>query len=369
MFTLFDNGFINVVAIIFIMIFCLFIFLYLLAQLIKVIPIIRRTVVKVIDYFYLILVPIPVLYLVIYHYNVKNGVLTSGFFLEQNLAVTIEKLSWYFFSVGIFSATLKYLNTITYVKNKFKEIILSKEFDDVLTKKLEILAYSNEYLINNNNIDEIWRTVTLAKYEKKFPVIYDKLKDVVYNNLDEESISFYYKHFDIDFDISLMEDNENVKFEIATRFTLVRASIEEFEWNFTFDALKEDFESVDENTLVYDTELNEEFSPVDSEKIDLGGSFRLKLKYNLSGKLEYNIKNTRTFTQRITHDRIYGFGSKRILDDLKVTIRTCDKMAVFFSSVNSIKFDKETKKNKEVSYIYRGLTTPGEKFKLFLIRN
>ncbi|MEL4306719.1 hypothetical protein [Joostella sp. CR20] len=354
-------------------VFALYIALFVISLITKSIPAIKNMALKIIDYFYLILIPFPVVYLVLYSASLENGELSSEFFLDTQVAVTLKDLSIWFFTAGIFSATIKYLNTITYVKKKFKDIILSKEFDSVLSKKLEIMAYSKEYLKEHANIEDLWRKVTLLKYETEFPAIYSKLKDIVSNEFNEKNTSFYYKHFTMEFDLKLHSNNNDIEFEINTTFTIVRPNKEVFEWTFDHEVLTELLDTEKSNAIkVYnlDPGKEKEFEPFNKDVSPSRDGFSVvRLVYELKGKEEYHIKHKRIFTQDINKDRYYGFGSKRILDDLKVSIKHCDKLSVFFTNVNNVRFISEIKQGENTqTHTHNGLITPGENFKFFLIR-
>ncbi|MFC2109857.1 hypothetical protein ACFLSU_04705 [Bacteroidota bacterium] len=362
----------NIVAILIAAMLAMYMVLFIVSLITKSIPAIKHMAIKIIDYFYLVLIPFPVIYLILYSISLENGELKSNFFLDTHLATTLKDLSIWFFTAGIFSATVKYLNTITYVKKKFKEIILSEEFDNVLSQKLEIMAYSKEHLKEHSDIEELWRKVTLLKYETEFPSIYSKLKDIVNNDFNEKNTSFYYKHLTMDFDLKMLGNNKDIEFEITTTCTIVRPNIDAFEWEFKHEVLTELLETQENIVEVYNLDPGSEtyYEPQDKKINPSKEGFSIvELTYKLKGKQEYHIKHKRKFTQNIDKDRYYGFGSKRILDDLKVNIEHCDKLNIFFSSVNGVTFIHETKENKNIqTHIHNGLITPGEKFKLFLIR-
>lgn len=372
MFRIFESAFWNVVAILVASLLALYIVLFVISLITKAIPAIKNMALKIIDYFYLVLIPFPAAYLIFYAASLEEGKLNSDFFLSTEVALTLKDLSIWFFTAGIFSATVKYLNTITYVKKKFKEIVLSKEFDDVLSRKLEIMAYSKDYLKEHANIEDLWRKVTLLKYESEFPSIYSKLKDIVYNEYNEKNTSFYYKHFTMDFYLKLNDNGNDIEFEINTNFTIVRPNKDPFEWTFDHEVLTELLQTEESNVKVYNLDQGQEadYKHESREVVPGRDNFSLvKLVYKLEGKEEYHIKHKRKFTQDIENDRYYGFGSKRILDDLKVNIEHCDKLKVFFTNVNGVKFIKEIKEEKNIqTHIHNGLIIPGEKFKLFLIR-
>lgn len=374
MFKIFENQLGNVIVTGIAALLVLSLFFYIISLIIRNIKVLRDITKKLVDYFYLVLIPFPVLYLIAYAAFIKDGILSADFFISKEVAMTLKELSIWFFTAGIFSATIKYLNTISYVKNKYKDIILSDEFDKVLSKKLEILAYSKEYLKEHADVDELWRNVTLIKYESEFPSIYQKLKESISNDFNKKDTSFYYKFFNLDIDLKLLDNNKDIEFNIETNFTIVRPNKEKFEWKFSYKVLRQDNGDESDNLLVY--RLNKknntqiEYNGKDPEIEPLENFDLVRLSYELEGELDYHIKNTRKFIQNIEEDRFYGLGSERIFDGLKVNIEHCDKLSVFFSGVNDINFQKIEKKNKNSqTYFYNEVIKPGEKFKLFLIRN
>ena len=367
---LFDNNFYNVVFIIFIIIIVFFIIVYLTDLLTRYYPVIRKFFSYVVERMYVILVPIPVIYLIYFYSNYNEGILQDDFIFQKDVAEILEKLSIWFFTVGIFSATLKYLNTIAYVRKKFKEIVLSKEFDEKLSEKLEILAYSDDFLQKHNNIEDIWERVTLFKYKSEFPLIYPKLKEKINNSLfNKHATPFYYNHFCITIDIKLVSEN-SLEITTSTRYSIMRPSIEEFEWNFFFKILKSDYVNLlpslelkfDDGEIINFDEKN--------SKIEENGEYMdINFEHSFKGKHEYHIRTKRKVIQNIDNDRIIMVGSSRIIDYFDVTINCSPNLNYVFSESNQNKFEKETFEDERTKFTHSKILLPGEIFKVFLIRN
>lgn len=367
-FHFFDNNFLNAVSIICLFIICLFIVLFIIAKIVDWVPIIKNAVTKIISHFYLILIPFPVFYLIYYNANIYNDTLVDSFPIKTEVAEILSQLSIWFFTVGIFSGTLKYLNTITYVKNKFKEIILSQEFDDKLSSKLEVFAYSDESLEKYEKIEELWERVTLLKYKSNFPLIYPKLKNKINNELfSKETTPFYYRNFFMDISIKLEGDDLIIKKK--TRYTLIRPNTDSFNWSFRTEVLKTDTEDTEAHLKLF---LNDD-QPIEfdenNSKIEHMGDFTvITFEKEFKDKIEYDIVTERKSIQNIDDDRFIGFGTNRIIDYLEVNVICCDKLKYVFNDLNKYRFKKSELFNGGTKYIYSNVITPNDVFKIFLIR-
>ena len=363
MFRLVENNVFNLLLIVVIIFAGLFVISFLINYVTKLIPYIRASMKLLFDYSYVVLLGVGLLYLVSYHSSSINGVLQDGFYFKKDLADALEKLSYLLFSVGAFSATLKYISSMSIFKKQFKNMIISDNF--------KAFAYSEEHLKKQDNIKEIWKTVTLCKYRSSFPLIYDKLEE----NLDNElfikaNTSFYYKHFDVIYNLSLV-DGKYVHIEYITNYTIVRNTTNKFIWTFSTTMLKKEYESKNnpfkvevfgENGMIFD---KSNLEPVlNNDKVTLN------FTKELEGKTEYHIKKTKYSRLNIDEDRMLGFGSSRIIDDLKVTIKYCSKLKIVFSTVNKNQFSVNIDESNRIhEYENRELILPGEKFKIFLIRD
>lgn len=320
---------------------------------------------------YIILLVPAFLFILFYSYYLFNE--NAGERLKEydGLIKYLGQICLLFFGSGIFTVALKFLDSLNVFQNNFRKIILSEEFDNLLTNKIEALAYSKDHLIKQENLEDIWETITLCKYQKQFPSLYEELKQNIKNDLfSKDNISYYYKHFIIHYDFSLANDNCTVKIVNWTKYTIVRPTRESFVWDFKMKLLKEDDESnqvdikfsvTNQDGIVFETD--------DLEESRDGLFIEKRITKELSGHIEYHIDRKITSYQNIDKDREYSFGSDRIIDDLDITIKHSNNLNVFFTSVNKNNFRKEDLlRDNEYSYVNRDLLLPGEKFKLFLIR-
>ncbi|MEW4922568.1 hypothetical protein [Algibacter sp. 2305UL17-15] len=256
------------------------------------------------------------------------------------------------------------------MKQNLKKVISSKDFDKKLEKQLKQITFSEGFLIEQSNLPELWETVTLCKYRQQFPELYPKLKKKIDNELFiTDNISYYYKNFQINYNIELIDINYIKVIESAS-LTIVRPNINEFEWDFgvTFD------DTPDEN-ITYD--LTFEIKNVDGiifEENDIKtrkkpGLINKYIAKKLSGQLEYHIERRIELVQDLRVDRQFSFGSDRIIDDFSLKIKHCDKLSVFFTTVNKNKMYHNGAFNKEdLAYINRDIFLSGEKFKIFIYK-
>jgi hypothetical protein len=282
----------------------------------------------------------------------------------------LSEISILFFTAGIFSSSLKYLQFLGIFEKEFKKAISSKEFDQKLEKQLKQITFSEDFLIKQSNLPELWETVTLCKYRKQFPDIYPKLKSKVNNELfSNDNISYYYKNFQLSYTLSL-EDEIYVRIIEKATLTIVRPNREVFEWDFgVVNMLDKDeritsllkFNVKNMNGMEFDyNDINEDIKE---------GFVNRFIKKNLSGKLEYHIEREINSVQNIEKDRVFGFGSSRIIDDISVRIQHSKDLNVYFEAVGGNKyyhnaaFDEDDK-----AFINRGVFLPGEKFKIFIYR-
>lgn len=326
------------------------------------------------NYSYLILISISVLF-ILFH-DIWN---LTGNFMDKKLADVLYGLSKAIFSIGAFSGAIKYASTLKLFKEQYKKIVMSEEFSDLLGSKLDAFAHSTDYLekLDLYQLKELWQDVTLTKYKNSFPLIYDDLKGNLENELFlKANTSFYYKHFHVEYDIELDQIDDNfINVKYVTNYTIVRNNETKFEWEFYKTLHKDNYDSLDIETLinidgyeVYDSKKAEYVKDVENGEI-IDNQIYLKCTETLEGKKQYNVQKTSTYKQNLSIDKALGFGSGRIIDDLFVTIKYSDNLDVFFNKVSNNKFDETVdKKNRVLKYENRKLLLPGEKFIIFLLR-
>jgi len=372
MFRLVNNNFLNIILIFCLFILSLIIVIYIIDKTLKLIPYLRKTANLIIKYMYIILMPFPILYLIYYYGFWKNGTDESVQFLGPETADYLKQLSLIFFSGGIFSATIKLINSLVIFKKHFKNVIISKEFDEILTKKLDILTFSNEHLLKQNNLEEIWKKVTLCKYEQKFPELMNKLKDNLENELFfENNLTCYYRNFRTQINLELLENNI-VKITEISSFSIVSNSRKSFEIDFWISSNKKDQKEIYTkivpekckiNGVLFDDKLKEVESDVEEPNQAIK-----TYRFELNGNKEYHIERSVEMTQKISEDRVFSFSSSRIIDDMSIHIQYCDRLDVFFSSVGKNYFKEDNQILTGKSYINRDVLLPGEKFKIFIFK-
>ncbi|UNY99762.1 hypothetical protein MQE36_05305 [Zhouia spongiae] len=273
------------------------------------------------------------------------------------------------FSAGVFSVGLNFLDSLNVFKRNFKKIVMSNEFDELMTNKIDALAYSPSHLLKQNNIEEIWQTVTLCKYKKEFPELYDKLKSKIRNDLfTKNNISYYYKNFQVNYKIKLLED-KYLEINERTSYTIIRPNRDEFEFDFSTS-----FNIEDENNGVDVKFYIKNGEQRDFEEIECVEETIKKIKKKtfskmLSGHKEYHMESDVVLKQNIDEDRHFAFGSARLMDDLTVFIEHDKNINVIFKPLNNNKlYHNGTHHDDKHSYINRDVLLPGEKFIMFFYR-
>lgn len=324
---------------------------------------------------FLILILFPLFYLVYYYayYIPCKNQLNPSFWIRPETAEFLLKASLTFLATGTLTGTIKWLNNLAFFKKQFSEIIKSDEFSNVLSEKMKELALSDDYLLQRNDLEEIWTRVTICKYKQKFPELADEIQEKIENDLFIERIlSYYYKNFRIQLNFSLEDDI--IKIVELTSFTVISNTTDKIEINFGATS------PVDETEGVY-TKFIEEGCKCDGKILELkmengkdsAGVDDLRdtlFKADLQGKKKYIIERQIEMTQDIKEDRVFSFSSSRIIEDLSINFKHEPKLNLFFSPSGKNIFNKDNQLRGELSstYINRDLLLPGEKFKIFIYK-
>ena len=327
----------------------------------KLFPIIRKTLVYIKNNLFILFIIPAIAFVFIDNTYDQFKTIKNYEFLKD--------LSKILFSAGVFTTALNFLDSLNVFKKNFKAIIMSEEFENLITSKIDALAYSEEHLNKQSNLDKIWQTVTLCKYRQEFPELYNKLENKIENLLfKKNNISYYYKNFQVNYFIEL-NDTKYVTITERTSFTIIRPTIEEFTFDFKSaynnqdprDIVKVNFYSkntteIDFSEIEVNTTINKNISTMTCSKI-------------LSGHLEYHIESKVVMSQNIELDRIFTFSSGRIIDDLTIFIEHNDDIKITFVPLNNNKFHHNgTHSENKISYINRDVLLSGEKFILFFYR-
>jgi hypothetical protein len=339
----------------------------------------------VFNYFYVVLIPIPILYLIYYYllFNPKN----KGTYIFNSLELIndLKSLSFWFFTAGVFSAATKIISNLSIFKKQFEEVIisdsfkkefkqilLSQEFEDLLTKKFEILTFSHDNLNKQPNLDEIWKNVTLCKYEKHYPQLMTKLKDKIENELFvDNNLSCYYKNLRIQVKFTLL-DNDIVHIIETSSSTIVATTDEPIDMEFFVTSHENDGDNVFTKIIPEKTKINdiafEEDAFKDVNPIKEGEFYKKIFKHQLKGSKEYHIERCIEMKQKLHDDRIYSFSSSKIIDDIYINLVHCEKLNLFFSNVDKNEFKKDNINNGGINFANRDILMPGEKFKVFIFK-
>jgi len=311
----------------------------------------------------LLLFSIPILTLIFLNY----------FSFSEITMEYIKKLSYGVVSVGVFSAILKYINTLGFVKTHIEDLIVSKKFNDVIRNNFEAFVFSDEFFnsISKDDLHNRWKSITFFKYKNKFPTLWDKmnLKEYIINNIffSKEILDYYYKSFRIQYNFSLDEDENAIKILQKTDFTLVTNNVNEIKFTFwsTNNSSNPQEPTIDVNGTIIDgitLKILKENNDIYSE---ISENDNKKMTITLSGKKEYHIELVMNMVQEYNIDRSRSFMSSKIIDDIFIEVHCCDKLDFFFEPLNDNVFNKDLFldnggfKNKDI-------IMPGELFIIFI---
>lgn len=346
-------------------------------------PMLSEFLDNVAKYSYIVSLIVPVIYLP-YYYFLYGPSETNPPLISVEIHEYIKTISIVIFTAGIYSAATKWVTNSETFKSNFKKTILSQEFDDLLTKKMDSFSLSDNYLLSRSDLNDIWSRITVFKYIQKFPEIEDALKSKMNNELyHENNLTYYYKNFRTQLNYELLDDNI-VKITEISNFTVVANDIEPREMNFwisTNDVERseegsEEGESFETDKILY-TRYVPDRCTIDGMKLDiksLNENKNEKYKYvklftaELKGKKRYEIERSVEMTQNLETDRVFSFSSARIIDNLSVKINHCEKLNIFFSPVGDNIFKLDNQITEGQSYLSREILLSGEKFKTFIYK-
>jgi hypothetical protein len=349
--------------------------LYLGDQLLKHWSFFKKVRESMKDNYFLILIFFPLFYLVYFYayYLPCKGNANSFIWVRPETAEFLLTASLTFLATGTLTGALKWLNNLAFFKKQFSELIKSDDFSNVLSEKMKELALSDDYLLQRNDLEEIWTRVTLCKYQQKFPELAPEIQKKIENDLFlEKSLSYYYKNFRLQINLSL--EGDIIKTTEISSFTVISHTTDKIEINFGMSS------PVVDGGEIY-TKLIHEECKCDGKVLDLktengedeDGNLDLKntlFKAYLEGKKKYIIERQIEMTQNIKDDRVFSFSSSRIIEDLSINLKLDKKLDHFFSPVgkNVFYIDNQLRGEQSKSYINRDLLLPGEKFKVFIYK-
>lgn len=326
------------------------------------------------NYFYLFFIVPALGYFIFYSIYTFNGELQTSLIAYSKGIEYFQKIAILILSASIFSGAIKYLQFLGVFKNDFEKIIMSDSFKKLLSDKIESLAYSEDHLIKQNNLEKIWKLVTLCKYKKYFPEISEKTEKRMGENpfFKDGSLAYYYKNFQMNYDIEIA-DGKNVIITENHSYTVVAPNKEcvEFDFHSTFTKGAEnntemEFEIKNLASIVFvDTDIL-----ITPENAKDGDIITKKVTKRLKGLREYHIESKIVHKQNLDLDRVFSFSSDRIIDDLTVNLKKCDNTEIIFHPLNGNKLHSTNTGFKDYdTYINRDIFLPGEVFIMFFYKN
>jgi hypothetical protein len=349
-------------------------FFYLLDIILKYLGIFQGGKIFLKKNYFLILIFFPFFYLVYYYayYLPFKNTNISSIWIKEETADFLWTASLTFLGTGVASGTIKWMNNLAFFKRQFTELIKSKAFNDVISDKMKDLALSDDYLLQRNDLENIWKRVTICKYQQKFPELSQEIGEKIENDLYlERSLHYYYKNFRVQINFTL--EGDIIKIVEIASFTVISSSTDKIEVNFGTTS------DIEDNDAIY-TRFIPEFCKCDGKKLELKTYMEneigdisanyTRFKAELSGKKKYIIERQIELTQNITDDRVFTFSSSRIIEDLSINLKHDNNLKLFFSPVGKNVFDDDNhlRGERSISYISRDLLLPGEKFKVFIYK-
>lgn len=351
----------------------LFIFYYSKFEKIKIY--LKNVVESINNNLYLYLLPFPIIYLLFYYFYYlpnlefyKSSREELPFFCKVETVDYLKSISIIFFSGGIFSATVKLINNLIVFKKNFQKVILSDEFDLLLKDKFQILALSDNFLLNRTDIQDIWSRVTTCQFEQAFPELKNSIVKKLENDFfNDKMLTYYYNNFRIQINLELL-DNDVVKITEVSNFEVKTKAVDPIHIDFRISSLVKDDE------IIY-TKLIEEDCKLDGKKMDLSELTSINESKNIKtysvqlfGNTSYILERKVEMTQNLNDDRVFSFSSSIIIDNMTVNIKLCDKLNIFFSVVGKNKFSNDNHLGDNNTRICRDVLLPGEKFKVFIYK-
>lgn len=349
--------------------------LYLSDQIMKHFNILKKIRKLLKDNYFVILMFFPAFYLV-YHYafylpySSKN---LDSFWLKKETADYLLTASLTFLGTGTITGALKWLNNLAFFKKQFSDLINSDEFSNVLSNKMKDLALSDDYLLQRNDLEEIWTRVTLCKYKQKFPELAPEIQNKIENDLFlEHSLLYYYKNFITQINLSI--DGDVIKIIEITSFTVISHNTDKIKINFGTTSPTEDSKEIYTKFIPDQCKCDGEvLKLVQGNGKDKSGNIdtkNIEFSAELEGKKKYIIERQIEMTQNIKEDRVFSFTSSRIIEGMSINLKYQNNLNIFFSPVgkNTFNVDNQLRSEHSQSYINRDLLLPGEKFKVFIYK-
>lgn len=308
-------------------------------------------------------------FLLILFYIFKLGF--SKFFLSHNEGFKeIFGIALAILSSGIFLAVLKWFQFMGFFKEEMHKIVKSSQFNEQLQDSFNNVLYSDEFLQNRSDIEDIWKRVTRCYFKSEFPhevsdKINEKLSNIFFHN---NNISHFFRTCIMTLNVSLDEQGF-LSIEEITESKMIRNNTDAFQYDFCYYINK--LPENDQQSLIEIYHFS-----VDGKTMDLASITKTettenriqeKLDVTLEGKKEYNLIIKSRLTYSIDLDNIYTHYNQRAVEYMRVEINYSPNLLTYFLPIGNEEFVGEPVGQKLIK-VYNDLLLPEKGFNLIFVK-
>jgi len=254
----------------------------------------------------------------------------------------------------------------------FTAIIKSSEYTEIFTKVVENIVGKKEFIEKRTDKMDFWRMVSRLMYQEKFPLISEKIEDIIANHYLPTTSEYYIDEYEVF--VNITEVNEHFWKHHETLKITVRPSSPTSAIAYTFKSAidlpdpEAGFEDITE-LITEQVVLNEQIQNVPmpaNTKID--GQLTNSLILNLQNNDEYRIvlKRAKTMCKKSNPDK--RFFARAIINNMKISliVPKVDSIVDFhkMGTINDFKKEEDQVNNSSrvISWSYKGLILPHQGF-------
>lgn len=262
----------------------------------------------------------------------------------------LEKLSFAITSSGVFAAVLK-----------------SIQFQGIFKREIEDIILGDKFIETRQDKNKLWKSVSKAIYNKKFPGISDELNNIVLKKYFPRNHNFYYDDFRYTLNIEELTTEGVIKFTQTFYYNVILGTgVTEATLNgdFTIDKRRVTGELVNKREYFKINGIDKLNEIMNDEKED---AFEKKTKYSITvpakKKFLVEVKDRREYS--IFEDNFKTITVNSITREMDVSITHPDNMTVSFFDVGVLdKFErKHVEHENKISRVHKkGLILPCQGF-------
>lgn len=253
------------------------------------------------------------------------GLAQSEIISNTHINSFIEKIGIALFSSGVFAAVLK-----------------SLQFTGIFREEIEKVILGTDFVKNRKDLPELWRAISKAMYNEKFPEISDKIESKILDTYLPTEYTYYYENFIITINIEEITEDFDIIYTQTMKFKVILdVNTEKVELT-TYIISNEQDRS--ENTI---HEID--FFEVDGERITLQEDSStkeddLKIKYIIpligKGPFQIHTRSRRRYSLNYENCKLIRFST--FTKNMDVTISHPEDVRVsFFNVGNAVSFESQ----------------------------